>query len=43
MTSNQLQRRAEHCNDKKYAAKLVSEKSNEIFFAVFVKVSSQCS
>ncbi|XP_059162811.1 DIS3-like exonuclease 2 isoform X2 [Physella acuta] len=32
-----LQRQAEHCNDKKQTAKMASERSNEMFFSLFVK------
>lgn len=34
----EIHRLAEHCNDKKTAAKTVSDLSSELFFAVFVKV-----
>ena len=34
-----VQRIASHCNDRKVAAKMASEKSDEIFLALFVKES----
>lgn len=30
---------AENCNDKKYSARVCSEKSSEMFFSIFVNVS----
>ena len=39
MSKGEVQQEAEHCNDKKLAAKRVSELSSELYFAVFVKVS----
>ena len=38
MAKGAVQKRAEHCNDKKLASKRVQEQSSELFFAVFVKV-----
>ncbi|CAL9689027.1 unnamed protein product [Knipowitschia caucasica] len=35
--SSEVQKQAEHCNDKKTAAKRVHELSTELFFGVFVK------
>ena len=37
-SSQEIHRMAEHCNDKKTAAKRCSDLSSELFFAVFVKV-----
>lgn len=34
----EVQKIADHCNDKKVAAKTVSEGSDETFFGLFVKV-----
>ena len=34
----ELHKMAEHCNDKKTAAKRCSDLSSELFFAVFIKV-----
>ncbi len=39
MAKGAVQKRAEHCNDKKLASKRVQEQSSELFFAVFVKAS----
>ncbi|KAK7093416.1 hypothetical protein V1264_007176 [Littorina saxatilis] len=36
-SSGELQKIAEKCNDKKTNAKMCSEKSNEIYFSIFVK------
>ena len=36
-----LQSMAENCNDKKYGARVCSERSSEMFFALFVNVSVQ--
>ena len=33
-----VQKKAEHCNDKKTNAKSCSDLSSELYFAVFVKV-----
>uniref|UniRef100_A0A914WIJ6 Ribonuclease II/R domain-containing protein n=1 Tax=Plectus sambesii TaxID=2011161 RepID=A0A914WIJ6_9BILA len=37
LTPEEVEMRAKHCNDKKYAAKQVSEASGEMFFGVFIK------
>ena len=37
-----VQRLASHCNDKKKAAKTVSEASDEIFLASFIKECGPC-
>lgn len=40
VSSTQIQ--CEVCNDKKLAAKRVSDLSAELFFSIFVKVSFHC-
>ena len=40
-TPAQLQIIADNCNDKKYCAKICSERSSEIFFSLFVNVRNQ--
>ena len=37
-----IQRLASHCNDKKKAAKTVSEASDEMFLASFIKECGPC-
>ncbi|XP_072111379.1 DIS3-like exonuclease 2 [Mobula birostris] len=37
LNKNEIQRQAEHCNQKKSASKKVQELSTDIFFSVFVK------
>ncbi|XP_043926615.1 DIS3-like exonuclease 2 isoform X2 [Protopterus annectens] len=37
LTAKEVQKQADHCNDKKMASKRVQELSAELFFAVFVK------
>ena len=34
--ADELQRQADHCNDKKWAAKKASEQSSQLFFAVYL-------
>ena len=34
----EVEKQAEHCNDKKLASKRVQELSSELFFSIFVKV-----
>lgn len=38
MKKDDLQRQADHCNDRKMASKRVQELSADLFFAVFVRV-----
>ena len=38
MSIQEIQKLAEHCNDKKLAAKTVSEGSDDTFFGLFVRV-----
>lgn len=41
LSTEQVHKQASHCNDKKTVSKRVQELSSELFFGVFVKVSSQ--
>lgn len=36
---NDIEKIAQHCNDRKSSAKAVSDASAEMFFSIFVKVS----
>ncbi|NXS12855.1 DI3L2 exonuclease, partial [Neodrepanis coruscans] len=38
MEKEDIQRQAEHCNDRKMASKRVQELSTDLFFSVFVRV-----
>lgn len=37
LTPTEIEAQAQHCNDKKYAAKACSDASDETFFGLFVK------
>ena len=41
LSTQEVQKQASHCNDKKTVSKRVQELSSELFFGVFVKVSNQ--
>lgn len=38
MSTQLLQKQADYCNDKKLNAKMASDRSNEMYFSIFVKV-----
>ena len=40
LTGEEVNKQASHCNDRKTASKRVQELSSELFFGVFVKVTS---
>lgn len=41
LSTEEVQKQASHCNDRKTVSKRVQELSSELFFGVFVKVGNQ--